>query len=164
MRAGGCLCATLIATRSDNTLVFLWDCLAFLVCTLARNLDTDAGDVFENVEFLDPHPGFLGARILQAETGNLLGEGFDKVEMSGGGDFSDTGDNCLITDDVFDPVFDRGGVFINGKVHIHPDTLGAPALVMVHPDLAGKDEVANEDAAKRFFRFGGGAGANEVGL
>lgn len=63
-RVAACLCATLVATRPDNALVFLWDCLAFRVCALARDLDADASHVRENVQFLDPHPGFLDADIL----------------------------------------------------------------------------------------------------
>lgn len=87
--------------------------------------------------------------------------------MPGGGDVPDAGDNRFITDDVFDPVGGRGGGFVNGQIDVDPDTLGAATFVMVHPDLAGKDEVANEDVAqrfaKRFFRRDGGAGANEAG-
>ena len=166
-RVAARLCATLVATGPDNALVFLRDCLAFRVCALARDLDADARHVRENVQFFDPHPGFLDADILQAEAGNLLGKAFDKVDMPGGGDLPDAGDNRFITDDVFDPVGGRAGGFKNGQIDVDPDTLGASAFVVVHSDLAGKDEVANEDVAQRFanrfFRRDGGAGANKAG-
>src|SRR3989338_2623093 len=111
----------------------------------ALDLDAHAGCLGNGGQFLHPDARYTHPLVLQAGTGDPLGQALDEVQMSLGDDGSDAFHHGCIADDVVEAVAMHG--FRDGEVDIDADRLGAALFVLVDADMRVEQEVAHEDVA-----------------
>jgi hypothetical protein len=112
----------------------------------AFDLDADAGCGRFHFELLYHHLGSGDTAVGEADIADLLGQRLHQVDMAGGHEIADLGDDLVVGDNLLEIVIQRRDRPADPQIQVEPHPLRLEPLFRIGADAAIQHQVPHQDA------------------